>query len=63
MKKLKHFLMAKDCPKPEQWLAENFGQDFLNRFRKEVVEPIKQEKENQLFSGKKDDDGKDEFDC
>ena len=60
--KLKHFLMAKDCPKPEQWLAENFGQDFLNRFRKEVIEPIKQEKENQLFSGKKDDDGKDEFD-
>ena len=60
--KLKHFLMAKDCPKPEQWLAENFGQVFLNRFRKEVIEPIKQEKENQLFSGKKDDDGKDEFD-
>ena len=54
--------MAKDCPKPEQWLAENFGQDFLNRFRKEVIEPIKQEKENQLFSGKKNDDGKDEFD-
>lgn len=48
--KLKVFLAAKNCPKPEQWLAENFGQDFLNRFRKEVIEPIKKEKEDQLFS-------------
>lgn len=60
--KLKQFLMAKDCQNPDQWLAERFGDDFMVRFRKEVVEPIKQEKENQLFSGKKDDDGKDEFD-
>ena len=60
--KLKLFLASKDCQKPEQWISEKFGQDFLNSFRKEVIEPIKQEKENQLFSDKKDDDGKDEFD-
>ena len=62
LEKLKLFLAAKDCQKPEQWISEKFGQDFLNSFRKEVIEPIKQEKENQLFSDKKDDDGKDEFD-
>ena len=61
--KLKLFLAAKDCQKPEQWISEKFGQDFLNSFRKEVIEPIKQEKENQLFSGMKDKNGRDEFDC
>ena len=60
--KLKLFLAAKDCQKPEQWISEKFGQDFLNSFRKEVIEPIKQEKENQLFSGMKDKNGRDEFD-
>jgi hypothetical protein len=60
--KLKIFLMAKNCPKAEQWLAEKFDDDFMARFRKEVIEPIKQEKENQLFSGIKDKNGKDEFD-
>ena len=60
--KLKHFLMAKDCQNPDQWLIENMGLDKYNSFIKAVIEPIKQEKENQLFSGKKDDDGKDEFD-
>lgn len=62
LEKLKLFLAAKDCQKPEQWISEKFGQDFLNSFRKEVIEPIKQEKENQLFSGIKDKNGKDEFD-
>ena len=60
--KLKHFLMAKDCQNPDQWLIENMGLDKYNSFIKAVIEPIKHEKENQLFSGKKDDDGKDEFD-
>lgn len=48
--KLKQFLMAKDCPKADQWLIENIGLDRYNRFRKEVIEPIKKEKEDQLFS-------------
>ena len=61
--KLKIFLMAKNCPKAEQRLAEKFDDDFMARFRKEVIEPIKQEKENQLFSGMKDKNGRDEFDC
>jgi hypothetical protein len=60
--KLKIFLMAKNCPKAEQWLAEKFDDDFMVRFRKEVIEPIKKEKENQLFSEKRDKDGKGEFD-
>ncbi|PWK86601.1 hypothetical protein [Hallerella porci] len=60
--KLKQFLMAKDCPKADQWLIENIGLDRYNRFRKEVIGPIKQEKENQLFSGMKDENGRDEFD-
>ena len=60
--KLKQFLMAKDCPKADQWLIENIGLDRYNRFRKEVIEPIKKEKENQLFSGMKDENGRDEFD-
>ena len=60
--KLKQFLMAKDCSKADQWLIENIGLDRYNRFRKEVIEPIKKEKENQLFSGMKDKNGKDEFD-
>ena len=42
LEKLKLFLAAKDCQKPEQWISEKFGQDFLNSFRKEVIEPIKQ---------------------
>ena len=37
--------MAKNCPKAEQWLAEKFDDDFMVRFRKEVIEPIKKEKE------------------
>lgn len=61
--KLKQFLMAKDCPKADQWLIENMGLDRYNRFRKAVIETIKQEKENQLFSEKRDKDGKGEFDC
>ena len=54
--------MAKNCPKAEQWLAEKFDDDFMVRFRKEVIEPIKKEKENQLFFEKRDKDGKGEFD-
>lgn len=60
--KLKQFLMAKDCQNPDQWLIENMGLDKYNSFIKAVVEPIKQEKENQLFSEKRDKDGKGEFD-
>lgn len=53
--KLKIFLMAKNCPKAEQWLAEKFDDDFMVRFRKEVIEPIKKEKVNQLFSENTED--------
>ena len=53
--KLKFFLMAKNCPKAEQWLAEKFDDDFMVRFRKEVIEPIKKEKVNQLFSENTED--------
>lgn len=53
--KLKIFLMAKDCQNPDQWLIENMGLDKYNSFRKEVIEPIKKEKVDQLFSENTED--------
>lgn len=60
--KLKVFVASKNCPKPEQWLAERFGQGFMDRFRKQVINPIKQEQKDQLFSLPKNELGMDEFD-
>ena len=51
-----------DCPESEQWVAEHEGLDFLNRFRNDVILPLKKEIEEQKYKLPKDKDGMDEFD-
>ena len=60
--KLKSFVANLDCESPEEILMERFGQDFMDRFRKQVINPIKQEQKDQLFSLPKNELGMDEFD-
>lgn len=60
--KLKSFIYKMDCPESEQWVAEHEGLDFLNRFRNDVILPLKKEIEEQKYKLPKDKDGMDEFD-
>ena len=60
--KLKQFIRLLNCPKSEQWLAEHEGVDFLNRFQREVLQPLKREIEDQKYKPSKNKDGMDEFD-
>ena len=60
--KLKDFIKSLDCPKPEQWIVEKKGQEFMDRFRKNVLLPLKEELENKQYDLLKDENGRDEFD-
>lgn len=60
--KLKSFICTLECQKPEQWLAENVGQEFLDKVRKEVFQVVKRQMEEEQYSLKKDENGMDEFD-
>ena len=60
--KLKKFILSIDCPKPEQWIVEHLGQDFMDRFRREVILPVKKEMEDSKYKSVKDENGMDEFD-
>ena len=60
--KLKKYISSMDCPKPEQWIVEHLGQDFIDKFRREVVLPVKKEVEDSKYKLIKDENGMDEFD-
>ena len=51
--KLKNFICTLECQKPEQWLAENMGQKFLDSVRKEVFQVVKRQMEEEQYSLKK----------
>ena len=61
--KLQKFLLKTPCDDPDQWIKEHMGQNLLDRFRKEVLNPLKKEIKDEQYKLKKDANGMDEFDC